>query len=106
MDVRGSGRHLPRFQTIADVVRNVGYCTPPGLIPVWKLHPLQTRADLPAAVGNILCIRLQSKKIGGSVKKTFIVARNIVGVAGLLLAGYVLVTSIPDMGRYIKISRM
>jgi len=40
------------------------------------------------------------------VKKTFIVARNIVGVAGLLLAGYVLVTSIPDLGRYIKISTM
>ena len=45
-------------------------------------------------------------KIGGAVKKTFIVARNIVGVAGLLLAGYVLVTSIPDLGRYIKISTM
>lgn len=43
---------------------------------------------------------------GGTVKKAFVVTRNIVGVAGLLLAGYVLVTSIPDMGRYIKISTM
>ncbi len=41
-----------------------------------------------------------------SVKKTFVVARNIVGVAGLILAGYVLVSSIPDLGRYIKISTM
>lgn len=42
----------------------------------------------------------------GSVKKTLVVTRNIVGFAGLLLAGYVLVTSLPDLGRYIKISRM
>ena len=42
----------------------------------------------------------------GFVKRTFIVARNIVGVAGLLLAGYVIVSSIPDVGRYIKISTM
>jgi hypothetical protein len=41
-----------------------------------------------------------------AVKKTFVVARNIIGVAGLLLAGYVLVSSIPDIGRYIKISTM
>ena len=46
------------------------------------------------------------KQGGGPVKKTFVVTRNIVGVAGLLLAGYVLVTSLPDLGRYIKISRM
>ncbi len=44
--------------------------------------------------------------IDSSVKKTFVVARNIVGVAGLILAGYVLISSIPDMGRYIKISSM
>ncbi|MGC2111113.1 MAG: hypothetical protein WA655_16475 [Candidatus Korobacteraceae bacterium] len=40
------------------------------------------------------------------MKRTFVIARNIVGVAGLRLAGYVLVSSIPDMGRYIKISTM
>lgn len=40
------------------------------------------------------------------LKKTFVTARNIIGVAGLLLAGYVIISSIPDMGRYIKISRM
>ena len=45
-------------------------------------------------------------EMGGSVKKTFVATRNIIGVAGLLLAGYVLVTSLPDLGRYIKISRM
>jgi hypothetical protein len=42
----------------------------------------------------------------GSVKRAFITARNIVGVAGLLLAAYVVISSIPDMGRYIKISTM
>jgi hypothetical protein len=40
------------------------------------------------------------------VKKTFITARNIIGVAGLLLAGYVMIKSLPDVGRYIKISSM
>ncbi len=40
------------------------------------------------------------------MKKTFINLRNIVGIAGLLVAGYLIVTSLPDMGRYIKISNM
>ena len=40
------------------------------------------------------------------MKKTLRVTRNVLGVAGLLFAGYVLVTSLPDMGRYIKISMM
>jgi hypothetical protein len=38
--------------------------------------------------------------------KVFIAARNVIGVAGLVLAAYVLVTSIPDVGRYIKMSNM
>jgi len=41
-----------------------------------------------------------------SVKKTLLNVRNIVGVAGLILAAYVLIISVPDVGRYIKISRM
>jgi len=40
------------------------------------------------------------------LKKTFITARNVIGIAGLILAGYVLITSIPDVGRYIKINTM
>ncbi len=40
------------------------------------------------------------------VKKTFVTARNVIGIAGLVLAGYVLLTSIPDLGRYLKISNM
>ncbi len=40
------------------------------------------------------------------MKKTFIAARNIIGVAGLVLAAYVVITSIPDVGRYIKMSNM
>jgi hypothetical protein len=47
---------------------------------------------------------LQNK--GDDLKKTFITARNIIGVAGLILAGYVIISSIPDVGRYIKISQM
>jgi hypothetical protein len=50
---------------------------------------------------SIVCRRRED-----SVKKTFINARNIVGIAGLLLAGYLIVTSLPDMGRYIRISNM
>jgi hypothetical protein len=41
-----------------------------------------------------------------TLKKTFVTARNIIGVAGLILAGYVIISSIPDLGRYIKISQM
>ena len=40
------------------------------------------------------------------MKKTFVTARNVIGIAGLVLAGYVLLTSIPDLGRYLKISNM
>jgi hypothetical protein len=40
------------------------------------------------------------------VKKTLVVTRNVLGIAGLLFAGYVIATSLPDLGRYIKISRM
>ena len=38
--------------------------------------------------------------------KTLIALRNIMGTAGLLLVGYVFFKSIPDLRRYIKISRM
>jgi hypothetical protein len=41
-----------------------------------------------------------------SVKKAFVNVRNVVGVAGLVLAAYVLLISVPDVGRYIKISKM
>jgi hypothetical protein len=41
-----------------------------------------------------------------SVKKTFVNVRNLVGIAGLVLAAYVLIISAPDVGRYIRISRM
>lgn len=40
------------------------------------------------------------------MKKTLVVTRNVLGVASLLFAGYVFVTALPDLGRYIKISRM
>lgn len=35
--------------------------------------------------------------------KTFV---NIVGSASLVLAGYIILTSLPDLKRYIKISTM
>lgn len=40
------------------------------------------------------------------MKKAFVTARNIVGVAALLLVGYVFLKSAPDLGRYIRISTM
>jgi hypothetical protein len=38
--------------------------------------------------------------------RTFRVVRNVLGTAGLILAGYVLVMSMKDVRRYIKISTM
>jgi Family of unknown function (DUF6893) len=40
------------------------------------------------------------------LKNAFVAARNVVGTLALILVGYVLVKSIPDVGRYIKISTM
>jgi hypothetical protein len=47
------------------------------------------------------------------MKKVLIRTRNVVGTAGLLagaagmvLAGYVFLRSLPDLQRYVKISRM
>jgi hypothetical protein len=40
------------------------------------------------------------------VKSTFIAMRNIVGTAGILFAAYVLAGAMPDLRRYVKISRM
>jgi hypothetical protein len=42
----------------------------------------------------------------GSKMKTFVIARNVVGTLGLALIAYVIIRSVPDLGRYIKISRM
>lgn len=38
--------------------------------------------------------------------KTLVSIRNIVGTVGLVLGGYVLLKSIPDIQRYIRISKM
>ncbi len=38
--------------------------------------------------------------------KALVVARNVVGTVGLALIAYLFVTSVSDVGRYIKISRM
>ncbi len=40
------------------------------------------------------------------MKKTLSTITSVVGVATLLLAGYVFLKSIPDVRRYIKISTM
>jgi len=40
------------------------------------------------------------------VKKVQAVLKNAVDMTGLLVAGYMLVTSLPDLRRYIRISRM
>ncbi|MCU1304171.1 MAG: hypothetical protein JWQ87_4455 [Candidatus Sulfotelmatobacter sp.] len=38
--------------------------------------------------------------------RTFLKLTSGVGIATLLFAGYVFIHAIPDMGRYLKISRM
>ncbi len=43
---------------------------------------------------------------GGYVKRVRFALRNALGVTGILLAGYAFVTSLPDVIRYIKITRM
>ena len=41
-----------------------------------------------------------------NVMRTLRNIRNVVGIAGLLLGGYIFVRSIPDVARYIRISTM
>jgi hypothetical protein len=52
-------------------------------------------------------------RFGGHVKKEFVVLRNVVGTgslvlctAGFILAGFVFLNMIPDIKRYVKMSRM
>ncbi len=40
------------------------------------------------------------------MKKTLSTVTKVVGAATLILAGYILISSIPDVGRYIRISTM
>jgi hypothetical protein len=40
------------------------------------------------------------------MKKTLSTLATVVGAAGLIFVGYIVVASLPDMGRYIKISSM
>jgi hypothetical protein len=43
---------------------------------------------------------------GGYERKAMKILRNIIGTAGLIYAGYVLVVSMKDVRRYIRISTM
>ncbi|MGA6982404.1 MAG: hypothetical protein WCC95_16915 [Candidatus Sulfotelmatobacter sp.] len=40
------------------------------------------------------------------MKKTLSTVTTILGAAGLVFIGYIVVASLPDVGRYIKISTM
>jgi Family of unknown function (DUF6893) len=40
------------------------------------------------------------------VKSTLVAVRNIVGTAGLVFAAYVIAGAMPDLRRYIRITRM
>jgi hypothetical protein len=40
------------------------------------------------------------------MKKTLSAVTTILGAAGLIFVGYIVVASLPDVGRYIKISSM
>jgi hypothetical protein len=90
------------------------YCTPSSAGPAQERSPLacgQATAKPQAAACQASLFGPRTSQVlrveqEDSLKKTFIAARNIIGIAGLLLAGYVIVTSLPDMGRYIKISQM
>jgi hypothetical protein len=42
----------------------------------------------------------------GRMMSVLKIARNVVGTAGLLFAGYIFVMSLKDSWRYVKISRM
>jgi hypothetical protein len=42
----------------------------------------------------------------GDLVKTLLTITSGVGIATLLFVGYVLLTAIPDVGRYVRISRM
>jgi hypothetical protein len=47
-----------------------------------------------------------SHREGDLMSKPASIVVRVVGVASFLLAGYVVLTSLPDLRRYIKISRM
>jgi hypothetical protein len=36
------------------------------------------------------------------LKKVFVTARNVVGTVGLVLAAYLFIKSVPDVGRYMQ----
>jgi hypothetical protein len=42
----------------------------------------------------------------GPIMSVLKIARNVMGTAGLLFAGYIFVVSLRDSWRYVKISRM
>lgn len=48
----------------------------------------------------------QLRVSGGIVKTTVKVLRNVVGSAGLVFMGYVVLSALPDLRRYIRISTM
>ena len=88
-------RRLPLTTTFSDIRR----------IPSSRLHEarrmsLQCRADN----GNRGFLDIRVLKMWW--KKTFIAATSVIGIAGLVLAGYVLLISAPDVRRYVKISTM
>lgn len=43
---------------------------------------------------------------GGSVVKAVLTLKNLAAAAGVFFAAYVLITSLPDLRRYIRISTM
>ena len=46
------------------------------------------------------------RRQGEMMKKTLLTVTNALGVAALLYAGYLVIQSIPEMPRYIRISTM
>jgi hypothetical protein len=56
---------------------------------------------------NIQDLGFHRKKFkGGTVSKSAATLTKVVGAASLLFVGYVFLTALPDLRRYIKISMM
>jgi len=68
------------------------------------------RPELSAIFSNLLTfiihVSLFERSSQMPLRRVRFGLKNAAGVAGVLLAGYVIVTSLPDLRRYIKITRM
>ena len=77
----------------------------PGLDCSGKNTALSGQISLQASPRGSFVIGKKQQILGGSVR-TLSRLTTVVGTVSLLFAGYVLLNALPDLGRYIRISRM